>query len=83
MASARHWFAVHEHLLRSQGREDFYAVNRGLAAQVVKVLRGTAPADIPVEQPTDYKLVINGKTAKALNLTVPSSMLAAADEVVE
>jgi putative ABC transport system substrate-binding protein len=63
--------------------EDWNAFNRGAAAQVVKVLRGTAPADIPVEQPTDYKLVVNAKTAKALDLTVPPSLLARADEVIE
>lgn len=63
--------------------EDWYPVKRGLAEQVVKVLRGTAPADIPVEQPTGYKLVINAKTAKALDLTVSLPPLALADEVIE
>ena len=56
---------------------------RGFTAQVVKVLRGTRPADIPVEQPTSYKLVINANTAKALELTLPSAFLALADEVIE
>ena len=89
LAAAHRLAAVYEfHLFVEQGGLMSYGVNipemsRRGAVYVDKILKGAKPDDLPVEQPTKFELVINLKTAKALGLTIPPSLLGRADEVIQ
>jgi len=74
------WVRVGGLMSYSDDRKD---VMRYVARYVDRILRGAKPADLPVEQPSKFALTVNMKTAQALSLTIPSSLLLQADEVIE
>jgi putative ABC transport system substrate-binding protein len=62
---------------------NYFALAKRSASYVDRILKGEAPGDLPIEQPTEFKLIVNLRTAKALGVTLPPSLLAVADEVIQ
>src|SRR5262245_20958769 len=79
-------YQLREHVVAGELRStaaSFPDLSRGAASYVHKILQGTRPADLPVQQPTKFDLTVNLKTAKALGLTIPESFLLLAAEEIE
>jgi putative tryptophan/tyrosine transport system substrate-binding protein len=76
------WGATTFNLLMSHGA-DVPELVRGAASYVDRILRGAKPSDLPIQYPTQFRLVVNLRTAKAIGVTIPASFLLRADEIIE